>query len=91
MAICDLPNGYLFLKAYFFGLLLGSPVVSLQLQELPGYNLKPTPILREKGETKEADDTKLVNGRFNNQGHFHMNLILGGHKMSIFLYLPAKS
>lgn len=42
-----------------------------------------------QGEAEEADHSRLVSGRFNEQANFHRSLVLGGHKTSRSLHLPA--
>ena len=39
---------------------------------------------------KNAEHSRLADGRFSKQENFHMRLVLGGHKMSGFLCLPAR-
>ena len=38
----------------------------------------------------EADPSRLIGGRFNKQENLYMRLVLGGHKTSRSLHLPAR-
>lgn len=40
---------------------------------------------------KEADHSRLVDGKLNNQGNLHMWLVLGSYEMSSYLQPHAKS
>lgn len=69
------------------------PSVSLQsLWELPGCNLKLTPILPEGRERlkKREEHFRLIGGRFNKQGGLLARLVLGNQKTSSFPHLPAR-
>lgn len=41
---------------------------------------------RKKRQKKEAGHSRLVDGRFNQQGNLHTRLVLDGHKMSRSLH-----
>ena len=65
--------------------------VDSQTQELPGWNLKLSPVQKgQKRPKKAADHSRLVGGRVHKQGNLHTKLVLGGFKVSRSPHLPTR-
>ena len=73
----DFPQGCLFVKTRFSSLLTGLPIVGLQTEG-------------KERPRKEAEDCRLVGGRFNKQEKLLTRLVLCAHKVSRSLHSPAR-
>lgn len=65
-------------------------ICGLKPWQLPGWNLKLSPIHGGQEETKERGHSRLGGGRFNRQENFHTRLVFSIHRASGSLHPYAR-